>query len=64
VTVEVKLNGDPRDLPDGTTVAQAVAELTALGTGVAAAVNGDVIPRGSCAVTLLRPRSGRRPEAA
>jgi len=54
VTVEVKLNGDPRDLPDGTTVAQAVAELTALGTGVAAAVNGDVIPRGSWAVTLLR----------
>ena len=54
MTVEVKLNGDPRDLPDGTTVAQAVAELTALGTGVAAAVNGDVIPRGSWAVTLLR----------
>ena len=54
MAVEVKLNGDPRDLPDGTTVAQAVAELTALGTGVAAAVNGDVIPRGSWAVTLLR----------
>ena len=54
MTVGVKLNGDPRDLPDGTTVAQAVAELTALGTGVAAAVNGDVIPRGSWAVTLLR----------
>ena len=54
MTVEVKLNGDPRDLPDGTTVAQAVAELTALGTGVAAAVNGDVVPRGSWAVTPLR----------
>jgi len=54
VTVEVKLNGEPRDLPEGTTVAQAVAELTALGTGIAAAVNGDVIPRGSWAATLLR----------
>jgi sulfur carrier protein len=54
VTVEVKLNGDPRELPDGTTVAQAVAELTALGTGIAAAVNGNVIPRGSWAATLLR----------
>jgi sulfur carrier protein len=54
VTVEVKLNGEPRELPEGTTVAQAVAELTALRTGVAAAVNGDVIPRGSWAATLLR----------
>ena len=52
--VEVKLNGEPRELPDGTTVAQAVAELTALATGIAAAVNGDVIPRGSWAATLLR----------
>ena len=54
MTVEVKLNGEPRELPEGATVAQAVAELTALGTGIAAAVNGDVIPRGSWAATLLR----------
>jgi sulfur carrier protein len=54
VTVEVKLNGEPRELPEGATVAQAVAELTALGTGIAAAVNGDVIPRGSWAGTMLR----------
>jgi sulfur carrier protein len=54
VTVEVKVNGEPRELPEGTTVAQAVAGLTALGTGIAAAVNGDVIPRGSWAATLLR----------
>jgi sulfur carrier protein len=54
MTVEVKLNGEPRELPHGATVAQAVAELTALRTGVAAAVNGDVIPRGSWADTLLR----------
>ena len=54
MTVEVKLNGEPCELPDGTTVAQAVAELTAATTGVAAALNGDVVPRGSWAVTLLR----------
>ena len=54
MTVGVKLNGEPRELPPGATVAQAVAELTALRTGVAAAVNGDVIPRGSWADTLLR----------
>jgi sulfur carrier protein len=54
MSVQVKLNGEPRELPDGTTMAQAVTELTALGTGVAAAVNGDVVPRGSWAATLLR----------
>ena len=52
--VEVKLNGEPRELPEGTTVAQAVAQLTVLSTGIAAAVNGDVVPRGSWAATLLR----------
>jgi sulfur carrier protein len=54
VGVQVKLNGEPRDLPEGSTVAQAVAALTAAATGVAAAVNGDVVPRGSWAATLLR----------
>jgi sulfur carrier protein len=54
MTVEVKLNGEPRELPDGTTVAQAVAQLTVLSTGIAAAVNGAVVPRGSWAATLLR----------
>ena len=50
----VKLNGEPHQLPDGSTIVQAVAELTAAPAGVAAAVNGDVIPRGSWAATLLR----------
>ena len=54
MSVRVKLNGQPRDLPDGSTVAHAVTELTAAATGVAAAVNGDVVPRGSWAVTRLR----------
>jgi sulfur carrier protein len=54
VSVLVRLNGEPRELPDGTTVERAVAELTPLGTGVAAAVNGDVVPRGSWTATLVR----------
>jgi sulfur carrier protein len=54
VSVPVTLNGEPRDLPDGSTVAQAVAELTAAPSGVAAAVNGEVVPRGSWPVTPLR----------
>jgi sulfur carrier protein len=54
VSLQVKLNGAPRELPDASTVAQAVAELTAAPSGVAAAVNGDVIPRGAWDMTLLR----------
>jgi sulfur carrier protein len=54
VTIQVKLNGEPRELPDEITVAQAVAELTAAATGVAVAVNGDVLPRGSWGATLLQ----------
>jgi sulfur carrier protein len=54
VSVPVTLNGEPRDLPDGSTVAQAVAELTAAPSGVAAAVNGEVVPRGSWAAIPLR----------
>jgi sulfur carrier protein len=53
VSILVKLNGEPRELPDGSTIAQAVAELTAASSGVAAAVNGDVLPRGSWAATML-----------
>jgi sulfur carrier protein len=54
VTIQVKLNGEPRELPDGTTMVQAIAELTPAASGVAAAVNGEVVPRGSWTVTLLR----------
>ena len=54
MTVQVKLNGEPRELPDGSRLAEAVAELTDRASGVAAAVNGDVVPRGSWAATPLR----------
>ena len=54
MSVQVKLNGEPRDLPDGATLAEAVAQVTDLATGVAAAVNGDVVPRGSWATAPLR----------
>ena len=54
MSVAVTLNGVPRDLPDGSTVTLAVAELTAAPSGVAAAVNGEVVPRGAWAATPLR----------
>jgi sulfur carrier protein len=53
VSIQLKLNGEPRELPDGARLAQAVAELTAAPRGVAAAVNGDVVPRGSWDTTPL-----------
>ena len=53
MSVQVRLNGEPRELPDGTSLAEAVAGLTPAATGVAAAVNGDVVPRGSWTCTPL-----------
>jgi sulfur carrier protein len=52
--VSVRLNGEPRELPEGATMASAVAELTPEAAGVAAAVNGDVVPRRAWAATPLR----------
>jgi len=53
MTVRVTLNGAAAELPDGSTVVQAVAVLTGAPSGVAAALNGDVVPRGSWAATAL-----------
>jgi sulfur carrier protein len=51
----VTLNGEPRDLPDGATVADAVRAVGAPedGRGVAAAVDGEVVPRTEWAVRPL-----------
>jgi sulfur carrier protein len=53
MTVQVTVNGEPREVPAGTTVGQLVAMVTELASGVAAAVNGEVVPRGSWTATLL-----------
>ena len=46
--MNVVLNGAPASLPDGATVADALAalELPADGRGVAVAVDAEVVPRG------------------
>jgi sulfur carrier protein len=54
--VTVTLNGEPRDVSPGTTVAQLVGLLTDQPTGVAAAVNGEVLPRRFWAGTPLADR--------
>ena len=53
--MKVILNGEPHELREGTTVEGAV-EITgapAEGSGVAAAVDGEVVPRGEWSTTRL-----------
>jgi sulfur carrier protein len=47
VSIQVTVNGEPREFPSGATVADLVAAVTELATGVAAAVNGEIVPRRS-----------------
>jgi len=56
------VNGEPRELPDGATVAAAVEASGAppAGRGIAVALDGEVVPRGSWDATELR--SGQRVE--
>jgi sulfur carrier protein len=54
VTAWVTVNGQPREVPADTTVGEVVAMVTDLAAGVAAAVNGEVVPRRSWPGTLLR----------
>jgi sulfur carrier protein len=52
--VTVLVNGQARDLPDGTTVAAVVATLTPAPAGVAVALNDAVVPRGDWESRRLR----------
>lgn len=51
--MEVVVNGEPRDLPEGVSVAEVVASVTAARTGVAAAVNDEVVGRSAWESTTL-----------
>lgn len=52
--MRVTVNGEPRELPEGTSVAAVVASVTAAGTGVAAALNDEVVRRSAWESTTLR----------
>ncbi|HSZ40233.1 MAG TPA: sulfur carrier protein ThiS [Trebonia sp.] len=43
--MKVLANGEPHAVPAGTTVADLVAALTGQQTGIAVALNGEVVPR-------------------
>jgi sulfur carrier protein len=59
-TVTVSVNGASRDVPSGSTLDELVAGLTSAPSGVAAAVNEAVVPRGQW--SRLRLRDGDRIE--
>jgi len=58
--VEVTVNGEPRRLPEGATVAWLVDDMGAGRRGVAVAIDAEVVLRSSWETTLLR--SGARIE--
>ncbi|MBP8539940.1 sulfur carrier protein ThiS, partial [Streptomyces sp. MK37H] len=49
----VSVNGEPREVPEGTTLDRLVATLTQAPSGVAAAVNETVVPRTQWSATPL-----------
>ncbi|REE99558.1 sulfur carrier protein ThiS [Thermomonospora umbrina] len=52
--MRVTVNGRPRELPEGTTVAAVVAAVTEAAAGVAVAVNDEVVSRGAWDATTVR----------
>jgi len=54
--MRIELNGEPRDLPEGATLAEAVREsgVESGGRGVAVALEGEVVPHGEWEATVLR----------
>jgi len=55
--MRVLVNGDPRELPERSTVADVVAASGAApdGRGVAVAIEGEVVPRGAWDATPVEP---------
>lgn len=52
----VTVNGEARDIPSGATLEELVRLLTDAPSGIAAAVNGEVVPRRAWAETPLADR--------
>ncbi|WP_066362266.1 sulfur carrier protein ThiS [Herbidospora mongoliensis] len=51
--MRITINGDPHDLDDGSTLTKAVQTLTRQPTGIAVAVNDEVVSRGAWDATPL-----------
>ena len=53
--MQITVNGQAREVPDGLTVAELLRALGVPGDGVAVAVDREVVPRSAHAGTALRP---------
>lgn len=51
--MKAQVNGGEREVPDGATIADVLAELGAPASGVAVALDGEVVPRAAFAETVL-----------
>jgi sulfur carrier protein len=56
MTVTVTINGESREVAPGTTVEQLIRQVTSQETGIAAALNGEVVPRRAWPATPLADR--------
>jgi sulfur carrier protein len=52
--VNVIVNGAPHDVPEGATVARVVADVTSATTGIAVALNDEVVRRAEWTATAVR----------
>ena len=51
--MKVIVNGEPREVPDGATVASVVETVTEAPSGVAVALNGEIVRRADWATTTM-----------
>lgn len=51
--MKVTVNGEPREIPAGTSLAQLTRQVTDQQTGIAVAVNGEVVSRRGWPATAL-----------
>ena len=53
--MQITVNGQPREAADELSLGELVREVSDRSTGIAVAVNGEVVPRGSWGDTTVRP---------
>ncbi|HEV2221948.1 MAG TPA: sulfur carrier protein ThiS [Candidatus Acidoferrales bacterium] len=55
MTIQVVINGEPREIPDGLNIAALLAHLGITAERVAIERNRDILPRANWQVTLVQP---------
>ena len=53
--MRITVNGQPREAADELSLAELVRQISDRSTGIAVAVNSEVVPRGSWSDTAVRP---------